>query len=370
MSAEPARTPAGTTSVQEASGRLGFALPELLEALLGSVADAFYVVDHDGNVAFANPAAVRLLGYERDTDLLGRNSHATIHHSYPDGSHFPVEACPMLRPRTTGETVHVDEDWFFRPDGTMFPVAYSSAPLHTEDGYAAVIAFRDISSRRETEEAQRREAIERTRAEELHASRARIVAAADEERRRVERDLHDGAQQRLLHVVLLLQMLARKVPADDAPAQELLHQVVEEARGAIADLRDLSSGIHSSLLTNRGLEAAVESLTHRVPVPVEVDVPDARFAPHVETTAYFLIAEALANATKHAEATEVRVTVRADASRLVVEIADDGRGGAAAGDGGSGLPGLADRVAALDGDFEVVSPPGAGTVVRAAVPLG
>ncbi len=365
MSAEPVPPPPGTTSVQGASARLGIALDDLLEALLGNVADAFYVVDHHGDVAFANPAAVRILGYARDTDLLGRNSHATIHHSYPDGSHFPAEDCPMLRPRTTGETVHVDEDWFFRPDGTMFPVAYSSAPLPTDDGFAAVIAFRDISSRREAEDAQRREAVERARAEELHASRARIVAAADEERRRLERDLHDGAQQRLLHVVLLLQLLARKVSEDDSHAQDLLRQVVEEARGAITDLRDLSSGIHSSVLTNRGLEAAVESLTHRVPVPVEIDVAERRYPAHVETTAYYLIAEALANVTKHAEATEARVTVREEHDRLMVEIADDGRGGAEAHGGGTGLPGLADRVAALDGDFEVVSPPGGGTVVRA-----
>ena len=273
------------TSVQGASARLGIALDDLLEALLGSVADAFYVVDHHGDVAFANPAAVRILGYERDTDLLGRNSHATIHHSYPDGSHFPVEDCPMLRPRTTGETVHVDEDWFFRPDGTMFPVAYSSAPLHTEDGYAAVIAFRDISSRRETEEAQRREAVERTRAEELHASRARIVAAADEERRRIDRDLHDGAQQR----VVALGLRARSCSRAGSPRTRRARpqrQAVEEARGAITDLRDLSSGIHSSVLTNRAARAGRESLTHRVPGRWRSTFPRAATPAHVETTAY------------------------------------------------------------------------------------
>ena len=160
---------------------------DLLDALLASLGDAVYLVDAEGRVRFANPAAVALLGYDREDELLGAPSHATIHHTRPDGTPFPEEECPLLRPRATGETVRVDHDWFVRRDGGLVPVAYSSAPVHVDGGRGAVVAFRDIS------EALRAQA-ERVRAAELHASRARIVAAADAERRRLGRDLHDGAQ--------------------------------------------------------------------------------------------------------------------------------------------------------------------------------
>jgi len=329
---------------------------DLLDALLASLGDAVYLVDADGRVRFANPAAVAVLGYDREDELLGAPSHATIHHTRPDGTPFPEEECPLLRPRATGETVRVDQDWFVRRDGGLVPVAYSSAPVQVDGGRGAVVAFRDIS------EALRAEA-ERVRAAELHASRARIVAAADAERRRLGRDLHDGAQARLVNVAIALQLAAQRRGDDDLVAEAL-----GELRIAMQELRDLASGLLPSVLTNRGLGAAVETLTARAPVPVAVSVPDDRYDETVEVAAYFVVAEALANVAKHAQATEAWVAVARDGDALAVEIRDDGRGGADRG-AGSGLRGLEDRVAALDGTLEVESPPGGGTRVRARLPL-
>jgi PAS domain S-box-containing protein len=187
---------------------------DLLDALLASLGDAVYLVDADGRVRFANPAAVALLGYDREEELLGAPSHATIHHTRPDGTPFPEAECPLLRPRATGETVRVDHDWFVRRDGGLVPVAYSSAPVQVDGGRGAVVAFRDIS------EALRAQA-ERVRAAELHASRARIVAAADAERRRLGRDLHDGAQARLVNVAIALQLAAQRSGDDDLVADAL-----------------------------------------------------------------------------------------------------------------------------------------------------
>ena len=210
---------------------------DLLDALLASLGDAVYLVDADGRVRFANPAAVALLGYDREDELLGAPSHATIHHTRPDGTPFPEAECPLLRPRATGETVRVDHDWFVRRDGGLVPVAYSSAPVHVAGGRGAVVAFRDIS------EALRAQA-ERVRAAELHASRARIVAAADAERRRLGRDLHDGAQARLVNVAIALQLAAQRSGDDDLVADAL-----GELRIAMDELRDLASVASACLAT-------------------------------------------------------------------------------------------------------------------------
>ncbi|MDA0169373.1 PAS domain S-box protein [Solirubrobacter taibaiensis] len=344
--------------------RLGSAPRDVLQALLEAVADAVYLVDPDGRVVFANPAALRLLGYSAEEELLGRVSHPTIHHSHWDGSHFPQEECPMLRPRLTGETVRVYGDCFWRPDGSKFRVAYSSAPLAMPEGRGAVVVFRDVTSRMEDEAAAQRAAVEHARAAEIHASRARIVEAADAERRRLGRDLHDGAQQRLVRVLLALRMAGRG--ADDE-TRELLDGAAAEADAAIAELRALAAGIHPQILTNRGIAAAVESLTGPLPLLVEASIPETRYAASVEAAAYFVIAEGLTNVLKHAQANVARVTVRDEGAWLVIEVADDGRGGVDVA-AGSGLRGLEDRVAALDGTFEVADGP-VGTRLRAQLPL-
>jgi PAS domain S-box-containing protein len=354
----------GATSVERVGERLGLAPRDVLQALLESVADAVYVVDPGGRVEFANPAALELLGWS-ERELLGRDSHPTIHHHRCDGAPFPEEECPLLRPRTTGETVRVDGDCFWRRDGSPFRVAYSSAPLPMAAGRGAVVVFRDVTTRIAAEEAARREAVERARAREIHDSRARIVAAGDAERRRLSRDLHDGAQQRLVRLLLALK-LAAGTCTEPATAAHLA-DAVEEAEQAIAELRDLVNGVHPAILSARGLGAAVESLAARMPVVVDVSATERRCDPALEAAAYFVIAEALTNIVKHAGAAQARVHVEDRGDGLGIEVRDDGRGGADPA-AGSGLRGLADRVAALDGTLEIDSEPGAGTRIRAFIP--
>ena len=202
---------------------------------------------------------------------------------------------------------------------------------------------------------------------ELAASRARIAAAADDERRRVVRDLHDGAQQRLVQTVMTLKMARHAVDAggDDVPA--LLDEAVGNAMQAMAELRELSHGIMPALLTRGGLRAGIAALGSRTPVPVEIDVSVDRLPAPVEATAYFVVAEALTNAAKHSSAGHAEVLARIEDGVLRVEVRDDGVGGASP--DGTGLVGLADRLAVLDGRLEVDSPPGGGTRLVAAIPL-
>jgi signal transduction histidine kinase len=202
---------------------------------------------------------------------------------------------------------------------------------------------------------------------ELASSRARIVAAADEERRRVVRDLHDGAQQHLVHTIVMLKLALRALGKGDDGATTRVAEALAQAEVANRELRELAHGILPRVLTRDGLPAAVEALTSRVPVPVDVDVVAERLAPGVEATAYFVIAEALTNVAKHARARRAAVTARTDRGRLRVEVRDDGVGSAQP--DGTGLVGLADRVAVLQGELRVESPAGGGTVVAATVPL-
>jgi signal transduction histidine kinase len=204
--------------------------------------------------------------------------------------------------------------------------------------------------------------------DDARSAQARIIEAADAERRRLERDLHDGAQQRLVALSLKLGMARAKLGDGDAAAA-LLEEAHADSKAAVAELRDLARGIHPAILTDRGLGPAVEELASRAAVPTEVvAVPEDRLPAAVESTAYFVVAESLANIAKYAQATQASVRVSEELGRLVVEVRDDGRGGADEA-AGSGLRGLRDRVGALDGRLELDSPPGLGTRVRAELPL-
>jgi signal transduction histidine kinase len=203
---------------------------------------------------------------------------------------------------------------------------------------------------------------------ELHASRARIVQAGDDERRRLERNLHDGAQQRLLGLGLALQ-LARDTlgPAANGTA-ELLAEAEDELRVALDELRELARGIHPAILTDQGLAAAVRSLAERSTVPVTIlGLPEERLEEPVEAAAYFLVSEALANVAKYSRASSVRVSIARGGGVTVVDIVDDGVGGADPTEG-SGLRGLLDRIHALEGELSVDSPPGRGTRIHAEIP--
>jgi GAF domain-containing protein len=199
---------------------------------------------------------------------------------------------------------------------------------------------------------------------DLAASRARIVAAADDERRRVVRDLHDGAQQRLVHTIVTLKLAQQ---ADEQPAAGLVAEALEHAERAVLELRELSHGILPAVLTRGGLRAGVETLAARMPVPVEVEVCDDRLPAAVEATAYFVAAEAMTNVAKHARATGAAVLARVDDGTLRLQVRDDGVGGARS--DGSGLVGLADRLAVLDGRLRIESPAGGGTLVAADIPV-
>jgi signal transduction histidine kinase len=210
----------------------------------------------------------------------------------------------------------------------------------------------------------------RERVDDLRGARQRIIAAADAERRRIERDLQDGAQQRMVAVALTLGLAEARLGDDPAGAAKLIAQAREEAQLAVKELRELARGIHPAVLSDRGLCPALEALAARVPVPVEVIAePAAQLGRAVEAAAYFVTAEALTNVAKYAQATEAFVHVSVDDGCLRVQIRDDGVGGAEA-TAGSGLHGLRDRVDALDGQFDVHSPPGGGTTVTAEIPLG
>ena len=243
-----------------------------------------------------------------------------------------------------------------RADGTEFPAEVSV----TRTGLPGQPAFtgyvRDITDRQRAEQ-------------ELIASRARVVAASDAARQRVTRDLHDGAQQRLVATLISLQLAEQRWDSAPERARELVGQALDDARRGLEDLRALAAGLHPAILTQHGLAAAVRSLADRLPVPVEIDMPGLRLPAAIEAGLYFFCSEALANIVKHAHATCAWIRLEVPADQCVVEIRDDGIGGARPRPETSGLIGLSDRIGALGGTVDVISPPSRGTVLRAAVPV-
>jgi signal transduction histidine kinase len=205
--------------------------------------------------------------------------------------------------------------------------------------------------------------------DERAASRARLVEVGDAERQRLERNLHDGAQQRLVALALQLRLTEARLGRDPDAARDDLAAAREQLDQALSELRELARGIHPAVLTDRGLKAAVDALVNRAQVPMEVaDIPDDRLPESVETAAYYLIAEAVTNVAKYAHATHVAVSAKADDGHLVVLVTDDGVGGADP-SGGTGLRGLSDRVEALHGHLRVESPRGGGTQISAEIPI-
>jgi signal transduction histidine kinase len=208
----------------------------------------------------------------------------------------------------------------------------------------------------------------RERVDDLRTARQRIIEAADAERRRIERDLHDGAQQRMVSLAITLGLIETKLDGDSDVAA-LVRQAREEAQAAVTELRELARGIHPAVLSDRGLAAALEALAARAPVPVDVSgVPDEPLPPPVEAAVYFVTAETLTNVAKYADACSASIELGLEDGRLTLAISDDGVGGASD-SAGSGLAGLCDRIEALDGELTIDSPPGGGTTVRAEIPL-
>jgi signal transduction histidine kinase len=208
------------------------------------------------------------------------------------------------------------------------------------------------------------------RVEVLTKTREGVIEAQLDERQRIERDLHDGVQPRLVTLAMDLGMAKEKMKNDPEAAQKLLEESHDEAKQVLAELRGVIRGLHPAVLTDRGLDAAISGLAGKSPVPVEVDVQlPGRLPEAIESTAYFVIAEALTNVAKHSRATQARVWARVIRGQLLIEVVDNGAGGATADDGG-GLAGLGSRVAAHDGRLLLDSPPGGPTLVRAEIPCG
>jgi PAS domain S-box-containing protein len=340
---------------------------DVQEALVISGEIPLWLVDGDDRIAFVNDAAVRILGYDHDDELLGRPSHDTVHWKHPDGSPYSAEDCPLTHATRRGEPIRMERDWWVRKDGSMVPISIHCVQMEIDGRMGTAMTFHDLTASVQAEQARRRYEVERVRLGEVRASRSRIVEAADEQRRRLVRDLHDGAQSGLVRIVLALQ---RALRGGDVPgeARTLVGDALDNARAAISELRELAHGIHPAVLTRSGLAAGVRAMADRAAVPVVVEIADERYPEPVELAAYFVAAEALTNVSKYARASTARVTTTRTANHLVLTVADDGVGGARA-SAGCGLAGLADRLAALDGTLTVSSQPGHGTHIRAEIPL-
>jgi PAS domain S-box-containing protein len=341
---------------------------------LERVPQPIWVEDETGRVIYSNQASLELIGYRKE-EYWGKPGHEVTHYLHPDGSPYPASECPMGVPRLTGETLHADEDWFIRPDGTFYPISWWAAPIDLPSGRGVVASFTDITEQRRLERSAREREAAEIRAMLSRATGRRIVESVAAANRAIARDLHDGAQQRLVTLLINLQLARRALgaaEADDEAAQRL-DAAILDAKVAVDELRDLAAGIHPAILSMRGLVPAVTALAQRSPVPIVVTADVAvRLDDSLESNAYFVTAEAITNALKHARASRIGVDLRLTDGRLRMSIADDGIGGvddAATERGGLGLSGLADRVSAFDGVLDISSPVMGGTRISVEFPV-
>jgi PAS domain S-box-containing protein len=325
---------------------------DFVTAVIDTADALVLVLDAESRIVRFNRACERLSGFTAD-EMRGRPLADLLPPGERDGVAEALAAVGAGRHPSENEN-----HWLTR-SGELRLIAWMNTALVAPTGEIEFVVSSglDITEKRRAED-------------ELRASRARIVEVGDNERRRLERNLHDGAQQHLVALLLTLRLARSKTATDPEGADRLIASAMDELEQGLAELRELARGIHPAVLTERGLAGAVEALAQRTPTRIEVEdaLEGTRVPPPVEVAAYYVVAESLANASKHAGAETVRVSLARRNGTLLVEIADDGVGGASAG-GGSGLVGLADRVQALDGSLEVESRPGRGTTVRAALPI-
>jgi PAS domain S-box-containing protein len=323
-------------------------------AVLEAALDAVISMDDQARITYVNSAFERTFGY-RAAEVTGRELAEVIVPPSLRAAHRQglTRYLATQQPHILDQRIEVAA---MRADGSEFPAEVTV----TRTGLPGELAFtgyvRDITERQRAQQ-------------ELMASRARLVNASDAARQRVTRDLHDGAQQRLVATLINLQLAEQKWETAPERARELLGLAIRDARGGIEDLREIAAGILPATLAQHGLAAAVGALAARLPVPVQVDVTAKRLPGPVEVTAYFFCSEALTNVVKHARATSALVCVALAAGQCTVEVRDDGVGGARPTSQSSGLTGLRDRIGALNGMMEVTSPPAGGTVLKATIPL-
>jgi PAS domain S-box-containing protein len=323
-------------------------------SILDTALDCAISIDQHGRITYFNAAAERTFGYSADV-ALGKQMVDMVVPPRLRDQHL----AGFARHLSTGHRTILDrriELTAVRSDGSEFPVELTITRTGSDEAPEFTGFLRDISERVRTEQ-------------DLRAARRRVIEAADAARADITRDLHDGAQQQFVNTVLNLKLAQEKSVSAPERAQQLIALAITEAEAGIEGLRELVAGIHPTVLTNRGLAAALDALAARLPLRVEVDVIQERLPARMEGSLYFLCSEALTNVAKHAAADSVRVFMGNGDGQLTIEIQDDGVGGAAACADGSGLSGLHDRIAALDGTLTVDSPPGRGTLLRAAVPL-
>jgi PAS domain S-box-containing protein len=310
-------------------------------------------IDQRGRVTYVNSAFEHIFGYRAD-EVIGRElAEVVVPPSLREAHRQGFARYPATWPAVLDRRIEITA---MRADGSEFPAELTV----TRTGLTGTSAFtgylRDITERQRAEH-------------ELMASRARLVTASDMARQQITRDLHDGAQQRLITTIINLQLAEQKWASAPQRARELLGLALRDARRGIEDLREIAAGIHPAVLTQRGLAAAIDALTARLPIPVHIDVPDRRLPGPIEASVYFFCSEALTNVVKHARATSASVRVELQDDRCAVEVRDDGIGGARPRSETSGLNGLRDRIGALNGTMDITSPATGGTVLQACIPL-
>jgi PAS domain S-box-containing protein len=325
---------------------------DFIRAVVQAAPSFFCLVDPHGRIVRFNRTLELAAGISDEEEVRGKHFCEVFIAPEERGS-VVREMIDVFAARAFGER----ESHWITADGRRLLVAWSATPIVDASGEQRyLISGIDITERKRHEE-------------EIRASRARLVEAADVERRRLERNLHDGAQQRLVALSISLRLAHGKLESDPEAARQILNDAGDQLAHALEELRELARGIHPAVLTDRGLEPALQALVARTPLPVTVaEAPDDRLPEPVEAAAYYVVSEALANMTKYAQASAATIRIARDNGRAVVEVCDDGVGGADPGQG-SGLRGLTDRVEALDGRLEIDSAPGHGTRIRAEIPV-
>ena len=340
----------------------------LLSSLVDNIPGALYrcACDRDWTMEWLSDEIEEITGYPA-SDFIGNavRTFASIEH--PDDHEYVAEA--VMESVNSGRPFSL-EYRLVRRDGSVRWVLERGHAREAGDGrWWLDGAIFDITARREAEQAAREREVVEAQLTEVSASRARILEAADRARRDIERNLHDGAQQRLVTVALSLRIWLATNKNLPEECRRPVEDALAELGAGLADLRDLARGVHPAVLTDHGLERAVHALTQRATVPVRLDValPDERLPRAVEAAAYFAVSEALTNVAKYAQATEATVTVHERDGHLDVMVSDDGVGGADP-NGGTGLQGLRDRLASLNGTLDINTPPSGGTQLRARLP--
>jgi len=325
---------------------------DFIRTVVDNAPSLFCMIDPEGRIVRFNQTLEQLSGVA-DEPAMREHRFWEVFIVPDEAEYVRQELASLAAEGAAGE----HENRWRAAGGGEAVVAWSTTPLLDEHGRPNfLISGMEITQRKRQEE-------------ELRHSRKRLLQAGDAERRRLERNLHDGAQQRLVSLSLALRLAQAKLKTDPEEASNLLGGASDELAQALEELRELARGIHPAVLSDRGLSAALEALAGRAPLPVDVLAPEERLPPPVEAAAYYVVSEALTNVAKYAQASAVGVRVTRLNGNAVVEVADDGVGGADPLQG-SGLRGLADRVEALDGRLHVESAPGRGTVIRAEIPCG